>query len=200
MLQYLGKQNRYNLRAQAHTVQTIHALSNDWAVFPSDRRCVKTARINNAIIPKPESNWRPPEKLPVRSLIAPIAYVSTNPERLPRELINAMPAAVAVGAKNLGAKVQKIVIAELTPKAETLNNASLSKGDPTNVDAARPIAANASGSRRWKRRSASRSERLPHHIIPTIATAKGMALTNPVCTMLKPNCSTIWGKKKMVRQ
>ena len=50
---------------------------------------------------------RPPYKLPVLSLIAPIAYGPTNPPRLAMEVINAIPEAAEYPVRNSPGIVQK---------------------------------------------------------------------------------------------
>ena len=69
--------------------------------FASTHACLGTSKTSVADTNKESpATARPPYKLPVLSLIAPIAYGPTNPPRLAMELIKAMPEAAEYPVRN----------------------------------------------------------------------------------------------------
>ena len=83
-----------------------HSASNQR--FASARSFVGTSKTSVADTNKENpATARPPYKLPVLSLMAPIANGPTNPPRLAMEVINAMPEAAEYPVRNSLGIVQK---------------------------------------------------------------------------------------------
>src|SRR5690348_10076537 len=89
-----------------------------------------------ALTANPAISNSPPVKLPVASLIQPIAYGPAKPARLPIELITAMPAAAAVPDRTAVGNVQNTGSVPNTPQAPMAKAMTVNVGLLVSVDAA----------------------------------------------------------------
>src|SRR3954451_5510580 len=89
----------------------------------------------------PATKSRPPVKLPVWSLIHPIAQGPTKPPRLPIELIVAMPTAAAEPDRNIVGIAQSGGLAALIPTLTRLRAATTATVEDAPPASIRPTAA-----------------------------------------------------------
>ena len=99
---FIGRRVGENVfeRAGARSPDAARKLAAGSAVSQRSRMVGNAALMSNT--PPARTASSPPVKLPVASLIQPIAYGPTKPARLPIELMMAMPAAAAAPERNGG--------------------------------------------------------------------------------------------------
>src|ERR1700754_2442297 len=147
--------------------------------------------------PAPDRHSRPAPKLPVLALIQPITYGPKKPDRLPSELIAAIPPAAAAPDRNAAGKVQITGRQPKMPKPAIDSATIFSVGSSSPAAAPIPPAATSSAIATCRLRSSLRSEWRPHRIMLITPTTYGSDVTKPVCRLVSPNDLTICGRKKL---
>ncbi|MNN43559.1 hypothetical protein D3C81_1578030 [compost metagenome] len=107
-----------------------------------------------------------------------------------------MPAADAGPESRVVLMAQNAGRAPKMPKAATLKAIIFRIESSTSAAAISATPAMKAGTAICRRRSFCASERLAQNTMLSEATTYGIAATKPVCTLLRPNDLTIWGRKK----
>src|SRR5262245_17702778 len=115
-----------------------------------------------AITSNPATTYKPDEVVPVRSLSQPTRNGASQPERLPIELMSAIPPAAAVPDNSIAGICQNGEKALSTPVTPRMSAANANTGDVWNTPIkTSPTAAVRQDSAQWYRRSSFRSECRP---------------------------------------
>jgi hypothetical protein len=125
----------------------------------------------------------------------PIRNGPPNPDKLPSELIAAMPAAAEAPVRKLDGIGQNIGGTAETPICAKHNSAIFSTGLSTKPERPIPTAAMPSATATWPRRSIVLSEWRLSTTMPTAPKTNGNAETTPVMKFDRPNPLTIVGRK-----
>ena len=117
----------------------------------------------------------------VASRIAPRTNGLKYPDRLPTELIQAMPAAAALPERIAVGSAQNVVIVDIMPAVATVRQAR--PGHPDRLgrpESANATAATAAPTAMCQRRSCRRSELAPTRTAVIAAAPQGIAETRPM--------------------
>src|SRR5437016_14661888 len=135
---------------------------------------------------------KPPLKSPVALRTTPIMQGPKNPPRLPKELINAIPAAAAVPLNNAVDVAQNGPIMENADSSARLRNTIWGKVEVANAAHHKPIAPPNADKAKCQRRSPVPSECIPTRTMATAVAMYGMVESRPIPKL--PALETLWIK------